>query len=355
MLKYNPFKDVIGLDISDFKLRFFQFRKGRGGKFHVNSFGETACPDGLIQNGTISDPAKVQELITQMIKKPSVGKVTTKFVNAALPEKRVFLKKAYIPDVPDEEMKGAVQWAIEQNIPVEVEEMLFDWQVIRKLKKDNENKIEVIMSVAPQELVTSYTSVIKSADLIPISLENESVAIARSLINIEAAKKTSLLIVDVGKSRTSIMIFDGGSITYTTTLETSGEQMTKMIMDVMKLSHEEAEKAKIIFGLSKKRSRGKIRDVVAPVLERMVQDIKENVDYYSTYMAPVKPITTVLLTGSVSRMDGLPQYIQDNLHMTVLLGDPWTNVFSQLEKYEGKKIDPSSYATAIGLALKQFQ
>jgi len=354
MNSLNPYRNHIGLDISEFKVRFIQFHTRGSKKIKVNSFGEVTTPPGLISAGIVKNENKVAILIKKLISKPKFGKVDTRYVNTSLPEKRTFLKTFEIPNVPDNELKGAVSWGIEQNIPVAIDNMYFDWQIIDSSSNNKKKKIKVLAVAAPRNIADSYTRIIKKANLIPICLENESIPIARCLIDQKQKTKSSLLITDIGKSRTSLIIYSDNNVQFTSSIEIGGYEMTEAVAKIMKLNIEDAEKAKIIYGLDKKKARGTIRKVLEPIINRLASRIKENIDYFNNYVSAESKINTILLTGSVSQTLGLTKFLQENLKLNVLLGDPWTNLTSLKTKQPAWKNIFFSFSTAIGLALKKF-
>jgi len=352
MNNLNPIKNHIGLDISDYKIRYIQFHEKRGGKIKINSYGEVPTPKDLISAGSIKDEDKVSNLIKELINKPKYGKVDSKYVNASLPEKRTFLKTVNIPKVPDNELKGAVSWAIEQNIPISLDQVYFDWQIIDSAPNEK-NQLKALTIVAPRDMTNQYSRIIHNAGLIPVGLENESLAITRCLVDQKQTNKNSLLIIDMGRSRTNLIIFHQGTVYFTSSIEVSGHEMTEVITKALNLSYEDAEKAKIIYGLDKTKARGVINKVLEPIMKRFVIKINENIGYFNNYLISDYKINTILLTGSVSQTLGLLTYLQKNLQLNVLLGDPWIN----LTFFDSKKIAPRStffsFTTAIGLALKK--
>jgi len=352
-MSINPFNNIIGLDISDFKIRFIEIDSKKKNKTTINAFGEVDVPKDHIVGGEIKNEDSIINLIKELMKKPNYGKIQKKYVNSSLPEGKTYIKVIEIPNVPQNEIKGTISWGIEKNIPVKLENYYYDWHVINKTEGDK--KIRVLVSVAPKSIVDSYTSVIKRAGLIPISIENESTAITRCLIDANADLKSSLMIIDLGRSRTSLIIYSHNTVQYTSTIQVSGHEMTESIAKLTKLSYQDAEKAKIIYGLDAKKAKGEVKKVLSPIIDRLINKIQDNIKYFDEYMATKSKINTVILTGSVSQTLGLPQYMQDKLKLNVINGDPWCNL-QLLKGQEGlKKKNLYPFATSIGLAIKQFE
>lgn len=353
-MSLNPFKKTIGLDISDSKIRFIQLNKSHKKAAAIDAFGEVTVPRDLIKSGDITDRTQVIKLITGMLEKPAYGKVSTKFINSALPEKRTFIKTVTFPNVPIEELPGAVGWGVEQNIPVTLKNVYYDWFMLNDGKPNDQDKLSAMVSVAPRELTDQYTSLIKEAGLTPIGLENESTAIARCLLDQHLPKPPSMFIIDLGRSRTNIMMYSNGAIQFAESVDVSGREMTEAVAHKMNMTYEDAEKAKIITGLDSKKSRGSVRAILEPIVLRLISKIEEGVYFYQHYIAPEQKIESLLLTGSVSRMQGVPEYLEEKLQRPVTIGNPAINLSIPKNKKKSLNVDFISYSTAIGLGLKNF-
>jgi type IV pilus assembly protein PilM len=347
------FKNPIGLDISDFKIRLFQLEKKAKTKHRVAGYSEIQVPNELIIDGEIKNPREVTKLISSALTHPLMGKFTSHYVNASISEKKIFLKKIEIPNVPREELKGAIRWGIEQNIPISVDQSYYDWKILAPTAKATD-KIQAVVVASPKQTIDVYTECIQQCGLKLVSIENESSAIARCIVN-PAREYDLTIILDLGKSRSTIIINDSSSVQYSNVIDINGKMMTDIIAQQLKLNETDAEKAKIICGLDKQKAKGSIRKLLEPLIIRLTARISENVDYYKNYLAVgSKEIKQVLLTGSVAKMEGLKDFIHEQAHFEVSIASPWANVHLDQKQMKTFSTDSLfySYTTAIGLALK---
>lgn len=351
-MSLQPFTNTIGLDISDSKIRFAELNNTNAKRAQLMAYGEIMVPENCITSGEIKDQAKVAELIRTMTSKPIYGKLKTKFVNGSLSEKKTFIKTVQIPSVPPEELAGAVGWGIEQNIPVTLASVYYDWFIMNNGKTTDDNKLNVMVSVSPRTLSDQYTSLIKQAGLIPIGLENESTAIARCLLDLQKPNPPSMFIIDLGRSRTNIMMYSQHAIQFAESIDVSGREMTEAVAKELHMTYEDAERAKIITGLDPKKSRGSVRSILEPIMQRLLTRIEEGIYFYENYISKGEKIEQLLLTGSVSRMEDASTYLQEKLKRPVTIGNSLVNISSKSRKQSN--IDFISYTTALGLALKTF-
>jgi len=83
-----------------------------------------------------------------------------------------------------------------------------------------------------------------------LALEIESQATARALVKNQVSP-FPLLIVDLGATRTSFIIFSGYSLRFTSSIPICGNTFTKAIAKNLGISFKKAEKIKIKYGLKK--------------------------------------------------------------------------------------------------------
>jgi len=106
-------------------------------------------------------------------------------------------------------------------------------------------------------------------------LEIESLAIVRALIK-EGLSKKPVLIIDLGASRTSFIVFSGYSLRFTFSISVSAKKFTEAIVKSLDVKEDKAEKLKIKHGLSNKEdSEGKevFEALIAPLTD-LTEQIK---------------------------------------------------------------------------------
>ncbi len=348
MFALKPFQHSFGLDVSDLKLRLVQLKKN-GRKVSVSGFGEIVIPEGSIIGGDIKMPELVQNSIVQLVKNTH-GNIKGQYVIASLPERKTFIKVITIPSVPSDELAGAIKWQTQQHVPISMDESYIDWQILDSFKDQGGVKQRVLVGVAPKVIVDQYTDVFKRSGLTPIALETESACIVRALMPIDQKNDESVLIVDMGASRTSLIIYAENALQFTTTHTVSGFMMSQSIARSLKLTLDEAEKAKVICGFDPTKAKGAIRAILIPVVRELLMRIQETIEYSPTSVSG-KKIEKVVLCGGASQLVGLKEYFQEALHLPIVFGDPLMNITNHKRVIipAGKRL---SYTTALGAALR---
>ncbi|KKR21684.1 MAG: Type IV pilus assembly protein PilM [Candidatus Moranbacteria bacterium GW2011_GWA2_39_41] len=347
IINFEP--KIIGLDLSDLSVKVFQVEKD-GGHDVVRGYGSVDIPLGNIDDGRIINESIVAEAIKSVLKLPSAKKINSNKVICSLPESKAFVRIITIPKMSEDEAKEAVKWEMEANMPMSLAEVYFDWQF---LKVDSDGKKQHVLTVAvSREIVDSRMSVLTLAGLDAYSLEVESIASIRSLVNSEAVRGEISLIVDLGARRTSFIIADDVVPYFTSSIPFSSESMNDAISKTLNLSSADAEKVKVNNGIVNAGDGNPIFNAVSPLLENLVTEIMKTMDFYGEMSKRPKGVNKIILCGGGSSMKGLAEYLQQRTKKDVSVGSPWINLKTVDKLPTINKETSVRYVTAIGLAIR---
>ncbi len=360
-LSLNP--EAFGMDFSDLRLRIVKFEK-RGKFFDLVSWNEKTIPEGIIKDGEILDREKLVLIIKNIVDKARGRRITVKYVVASLPEQKAFLQVIKVPKMDKDELKTAIPFEIENYIPVPIDQVYLDYELISP-EFNNAKNLDVLIGAMPKNIVDSYSYCIKEAGLIPKALEVESQSIARVLIK-NHISFSPVLIIDFGKSTTSFIVFSGCSLRFTSSIDISSQDLTQAISQKLGITLDEAENLKLKYGLeiSDKSARNKkVVEAITPLIIDLIKQTRKYIDYYHTHSnnMPISEgggeIEKVLLCGLGTNLKGLSKFISRELGIKAEIANPWINIFPELNKKIPKISFKESlgYTTAMGLALCGIQ
>lgn len=362
---------AFGMDFSDLSIKVANLKK-RGRFFKLVSWGETLIDPGVIVEGEIKNEAKVVEAIKKTLKEVKGKKIKENKVVVSLPEKKAFLVIIKMPKLSEEELKTAVYFEAENHIPFKLDDVYLDFEVIPSGKGYQGENINVLVAAIPKNIVDSYVSCVKKAGLSPLVLEIESQAISRALIK-NNISPSPILIVDFGKSRTSFVIYSGQSICFTSSVPFSSSMLTEAISRYLNITHEEAEKIKIEYGLSKLASISKKPkktnksqnlqksfEAMVPILTDLSEQMKKSIYYYEGHESNGKAlgqrriIDKILLSGRGANLKGLTDFLSTGFKINIELANPWINILpAPLKEIPGLPFkDSLGFTTVLGLALR---
>ncbi|MBI2038583.1 MAG: type IV pilus assembly protein PilM, partial [Candidatus Nealsonbacteria bacterium] len=219
MLDFFKLKpEAFGLDISDLSMKIVNLKK-RKDKFSLACFGETMIKPGIINGGEIQDEKELIKIIKTAIVKAMGEKIKTKYVVASLPEEKAFLQVIQMPRLSEDDLKSAIIYEAENYIPLPIEKVYLDFQIVTPLQNHLDH-LDVLIAALPKQTIDPYVNCLKSAGLKSIALEIESLSLARALIKNELVVSPCLLI-DLGATRTSFIIFSGSCLRFTSSIPIS--------------------------------------------------------------------------------------------------------------------------------------
>jgi len=364
MFDYSSLKPkAFGLDISDLSLKIVNLERKRGG-FKLCSFGETKIPPGIIKKGEIKKEEDLIKILKKAISEVKGKPLKTKYVIASLPEEKSFLKVIQMPYLQEEELKSAIVYEAESHIPLPIEKVYLDFQVIPPLY-DHLDHQDILLVALPRTTVDPYVSCLKKAGLKPLALEIESFSIIRALI-IGGVSNFPVLIIDLGATKTSLIIFSGYSLRFNFSIPISSHYFTELISKIIKVDLDKAEKVKLKYGIETRGTKegGEIFEALIPALVDLIEQIKKYISYYSTHTShehfpPSQEgeIKKILLSGGGANLKGLTGFLSEQLKIPVELGDPWVNIlFKKRKKVPEISFEKSlSYTSALGLALRNIK
>ena len=351
--------DAFGIDISDLSIKVAQLKKERGG-FSLSSFGEFPVAPGIIEHGQIKKGKELAEILRGVRTQVRGEKINTPYVIASLPEEQAFLQIIQLPRMSKGDLESAVRFEAENYVPYSLDTMEIDFEQVVPVV-DHLNHTDVLLAALPKATVESYVAALKAAGLIPLALEIESSAVTRALIQNETAP-VPVLIVDLGATRTSFIVFAGYSLRFTASIAVSSSRLSQSIAEFLHVGPKEAEALKIQYGLEDPSSASgkEVFEALVPPLADLVEQIRKHINYYESHAGhehlerPVSTIQKIILCGGGSNLKGIAQFLVKELRKEVGIGNPWVNILpTSLQELPPLSFAESlRYTTAFGLALR---
>jgi len=251
----------------------------------------------------------------------------------------------------DDELNEAVKWEMEANIPLPLDQVYYDWQLIPETLLLEKNRINLLVVAIAKAVVDQTIEVLELAGLEPVGLEIESIAQARSLL-LEKNEKETVLIVDIGDRRTSFSVTKGGLPCFTSSIPLCGQSLTDVISKGMNIGFEEAEKIKISYGIGDDFKNDALFKATQPVLENFAQEIERSIDFFITGLKYSNSIDKIIICGGGANTKGILPYFSKKLGREIQLGNPWINMKLGKNLPVIEKNQSLQFSTAAGLALK---
>ncbi len=352
----RPFVHIpaTGLDISDRAIKYLKL--GAGDPFSVDAYGELEIPEGAISEGDIKNADAVSAILSSWYRREK-HTLKTRFVSASLPEQKGFVRLVQLSKVKPEEIRDAIRFEIEGTIPLPLEETLYDYEVIEPLQ-DHLDHIDLAVTAFPKTVINSYVGAIKNAGLKPYALELESHALLRACAF--GRERASALVIDIGRTRTNLVIHSAGAAIFTSTIPFGGQLMEDALTKTLGITPDEACDLKVRVGLDRKERGGTIFSALVPSIAALADEAQRAIEYYQNHALHAHGadpfINRIVLAGGDANLNGLDTYLAAVLRVRVLRQDPFASFRTRMTQAVPplSRHESLAFTHAFGLALKSY-
>ncbi len=337
-----------GVDISASGIKIAVLDERLGG-LELVRYGEESLPVGAVSGGEIIDPAVVVKALKALAKKHHV-----KFVNIALSESRSYLFDATLegakPESTTKVLRTLTEPHLEEYVPLPPAEVAFDVAPVGHSEKG----VRVIGVGYARRIIEESLATIDGSGLVTRAIESETFSMARALT--ARTSTDTVLVIDLGKTTTKLMVVTGQIPRFATTLDIGGQALTDAVMKHFGVNEEEAKRVKAERGLTGGAAGDEYVATMLLTVSAIREEITRRLEYWQSRAVEGsgnEPVTRVILVGGNATVRGLPEYLETALKLPVSLGDVFTNLASRDRWLPPLEYTESlAYGTAIGLALR---
>lgn len=334
-------KPVIGLDISNTGLKVMSVDPK---KWLVHGYGSIDLEPAKVKEALETGGTYLTDNIKLLLGEKLIGNLSSTNVVISVPTARSYSRTFTLPLATEKALHDAVVLEADQYIPIPSSTLYIDHKVIERTK----DGIVVLMSAVARVIIDNVVASVEAAGLHPVLIEPSISAVARVLTATEEGTLPTV-VVDIGPASTDIAILDEGNIRVTGGLAVGGNTFTLDIAKKLNVALENAHQLKVLSGLSAGPRQQKLSEALEPSLQRIVNEVKKVMRYYSERISTTQKLEQLLIVGSGSSLPGIGEYFTNNLVMPARVASPWQKLdFGKLD--EPPKQFRSRYITVAGLA-----
>jgi type IV pilus assembly protein PilM len=332
----------LGIDIGKTSIKMVELIK-RKNVLRLFTYGFTEYKNSLSYDS--KDNQYIAHIINQL--REEAGSKSRKVVGA-LPSFSVFSSIINISNVNKKDLSSAILWEAKKVIPLPLEEVSLDWQIIDE-QKDKKNNFQIFLTGAPKALVQKYMDIFKLANLSLISLETETFSLIRSLLSND---KSTVMIVEIGGSTTDISIVKNSIPHLSRSIDFGGINITKALSSNLNVGLERAEQFKFDLGINSTEESEIIPKTIIESLDPVVNEIKHMFNLFQT--GENNKIEKIILSGGASMIPGFNQYLNKILNINVIIGNPWSRVSCPKDLMPLLSEIGAKMSVSIGLSMRGF-
>jgi len=268
------------------------------------------------------------QVISQLMNDSGIKK---KSINIIIPDGRSYSRIIEMPLLTDRELSSAIKYQADQFIPIPIDKVNLDVEV---LLTDKKNKKSLILLVAAaSSVVDKVVNIAESVGLLPERIENESsgtfklLSYLNPIFKSKTAKTGSLfLIMNFGFSSTSLYIYDA---TRDLPLDIHNfaigyELMAKSIKNNYNISDSEVKNLIETIGLGSQSGTYDLSQVLASAYSELVSEIEKFIVSAKSKFG--LPISEINYFGEGFKLKDLHQKLSGSLGIKTELIDIYGNL-----------------------------
>ncbi len=173
-----PKEKIVGVEISERKLRMLYLKKDAYGKIRPAGASEVVLEEGVIVSGAVKNKELLSKALEKLKENFVPWKALSNFVIATIPQNGVYSEVLEFPkDLTGGQLIEAISLNAASNFPFPLTECYLDWQVIGT--EGNKNK--VLISLIYKKKADEYIDIFKENKFELIALEPASLSFSRAV------------------------------------------------------------------------------------------------------------------------------------------------------------------------------
>lgn len=198
--------DFFSLEITDNAIKIFDGDIGQK-DIDVKNIALVDLPFSFFS----SDLPNVSQKVADIVKNTLTAlKITKKKANIIIPDTYTYSQIFEMPILNEKELISAIKYQADQFIPLPIDEINIDLEVINNDEKNK--KLSVLVVAAPKKLIDKIEELVEFSSLIPNRLENQLSAFGRFIEKFafffSKINSSKIAFINLGFTNSSIYLFD---------------------------------------------------------------------------------------------------------------------------------------------------
>lgn len=335
----------VGLDIGSYAIKMVVANRRRKGLEVLHAL-EIPNPAGT---AFPSDPQQLQTLITTLQSTFKEYKLPTGGLHVSLPESMVATKIVTMPLLSDAELASAIQWQVEQHIPIPLEEMQYEYTVLRRAERnDPKQDMDVLMIGTHKRSVQALADQLLDAGLDVVEMETDTLAHLR-VVEARLQQPEHIAIVHIGSSTTTVTLLYQGILSFVRSFPVAGSLFTRAIERGVGLDAQRAEEYKRTYGLLAEPLEGRVRTALLPIVNSLADEVQKTLRFFAG-QHPGEKIQRVFVSGGSLYLPDLLPYLSQFLSTEIV---PVELVGREGVTFKEPVQQDSRFVVAAGMTMKE--
>ena len=353
----------IGIEITPAKLNIVQLSKQKQNYKLLNNL-TAELPDGIFQEGKITDPTVIAETIVSTLKE---HKIKATNVATAVPMRDSIIRIIPIPqELDEEEMRDMIlNHEAALYLPYPREEVDIDYQKLGYFQdEDGIDKVQVLLVATRREVTDLYLDIFQQAELKMDVLEISSFALIRA-IKAQLSQFTpneAAVLVDIEFDSTEIAIVVEGVPQFSRNVPIGAYQMQNALSAAMNLPPsreiQQLQEMTIINASSEDLATGltSINPGMAALLKvlgELVDELRRSINFYLNQRGDLE-VAQLLLAGPGGGIGQIDEFFTQRLGVPASAIDPISSLSLDV-KQEIPAVARPGLGVVLGLGMREVK
>ena len=347
---------ILSIDIGNSHIKIVQSEMN-GNKLNIIKVGSKFIK---------TDSKKVPESISQAQFVATIGELCSeldikprkmKNIISGLTGKEASIKQLTTLEMNDEELGESLEFEAKKHIPLDGTEPILDYHIIGQ-NKEELDKNDLLLVATTKNYINRHNDILKKSGFKPKTFDADPLALMNCyLYSNELPEEGVDVLINIGDSTTTLMCWGANHRFFIRELDISGAQFTAEVMKNNDLDYESALNLKHEKGMDSINSNNEAHSEEAndplaikveqkTIFSNLVDEMRKTLRYYMKTSNQAY-FNKFYLSGGSAQMEGLKEYIAENLNVEVNILNPFDNTECSLDVE-----NPGQYAIAIGMAIR---
>jgi len=255
-----------------------------------------------------------------------------------------------IPKLKKDELAESIKFQADKVVPMSLDQVKLDWTVINDDPKLEEQ--EVLLVATPNNVADKYLNLVQKAGFELLALEINAISQSRSLLSDQDRQKC-VLVLDIGSIATDLCVYKNEVPILLRSISVGYKALKRITIQNLGIEEDQADQFLQKFGMDQTKVEGQLYKTLKPTIDHLTEEILKSINYFQENHHSSK-VEKIIITGGTAALPALPVYIANATKLTVEIGNPWQNISYPKELQSSLAGISLNYATAIGLAMREF-
>lgn len=357
VLKKDTVESVVGIDIGTSAIKVVQISKKKG-RALLETYGTLSL--GPYAEG---DVGQITNLSAEMLGKAiedalRESNVTTKVSAIAIPATSSLIFTMELPvSIDEKSLPQVVPLEARKHIPVPISEVSLDWSIMPQTdqedlsEEDKKNKkTDILVAAIHNDTIARFRSIATTAGVDARFFEIEIFSSIRATLTHDLS---TVMIVDIGASRTKLSIMEYGSVKSFHVISRGAHDITMNLSRSLNIPFIRAEEVKRQTGLSRNVADQAIPDIAKMTMDYIFDEASKVVLQYERKYNKI--VSKIILTGGGALLIDILPLAKQAFHSDISLGRPFDKVEAPAFLVDILKDAGPEFSVAVGLALRALQ